>query len=760
MIGNYVYAAFSICIGICIILTNYFFIFFLFGIIFILYMYKYHSIKIMMICLSIFCISIIYTVFVEKNNISEIPIETTQFVGIVDSIPIIDGNKLRFVYKINNEKVQVTYTIKSEDEQKFMTQMNAGMYVQINGTLEQPNISKNDNAFDYYQYLRQQHIHYLLKPTNINLLEQSSNNIKYKLLQVRQHQIDLIENNFTEISAPFVEALIFGERSAFDMEVENNYQELGLIHLLAISGSHISLLIVGGYLCLLRIGLTKSKSTIVLLIVLPMYMVLAGASPSVVRASIVGIIVLISFFIKTKLLAIDFLSIALIIMLLYNPYSLLNVGFQLSFVISFCLIVSSSYLSTLTPVMLSLAVTIIAQLAAIPISLFNFYELSFLSIPLNLLFVPFISFVVFPLSLISLIIFQIPIVSNLVIQLLDILIIISNNVLAIVASFPSASIIFGKPDFFWIILFYVVTIIFFFKLEQRKSIWITLICMCGLLLFQYVDTDRITKITFIDVGQGDCIFIQLNTENYLIDTGGTVSLGMEEWEKTKEPFEVGKDTVVPYLKSIGIRKLDKLIITHGDQDHIGGATAVFNDLKVEELILGKKDERSNLELQLIKIATQNDTKVTEVGSGNSWENGNSHFQVLSPFGDEVEENSRSIVIYVNIGNYKWLFTGDLDTVGEERIIEKYNMLDVDVLKVGHHGSKTSTGENLLQVTTPTVAIISVGENNRYGHPNEEVIDRLDEQIVLRTDELGMITYEYVDRQGTFSSHLSYDAVSE
>lgn len=750
------YIAISMVLGICFVVTDYVFIFFILGVTFVIYLLYYHSKKMVVTCVGVLCVSILYTIVVDKNNISIFQGDTTNFIGVIDSIPVIDGNKMRFVYKVSGEKLQVSYKLQSEKEKESMAQLTPGMFLKINGTLEQPSVSRNDNAFNYHDYLRQQHIYYVLEPTKLNIVDKTSNSIKYTLLQIRQEEINSIEQYFSEESAPFVEALIFGERKEFNKDVEQLYQDLGLVHLLAISGSHITLLIVGGYFCLLRIGLTKSKATVILLGVLPMYMVLAGASPSVVRASIVGMIVLCTFLITIRLLAVDILSISLMVMLLLNPYNILNIGFQLSFVISFCLIISSKYLSSLSPLCMTLAVTVIAQLVALPITLFHFYEISLLSVPLNLLFVPFISFIIFPLSLVSLFLHSIPLIGVFLISVLDYLIIFSNYVLELVSNFSIFSVVFGKPTFLWTILFSAVLIILFFKIESKQKCSITIVCLLSLLVFQYIDTDNSIKVTLIDVGQGDCILLQMKSENYMIDTGGTVSFGVEEWMKQRDPYEVGKDTVVPYLKSIGIRKLDKLIITHGDQDHIGGASAIFDEIKVEELVVGRKVEHTELEKNIMNIAKQRGSNITEVGTGDNWSSGHSQFQVLSPFGDEVEENSRSIVLYTNIGEYRWLFTGDLDIAGEERILKKYPSLEVDILKVGHHGSKTSTSEELLEITTPSIAIISVGENNRYGHPNDEVIERLENQIIFRTDELGMITYECKGGHGTFSSHLSYD----
>lgn len=257
----------------------------------------------------------------------------------------------------------------------------------------------------------------------------------------------------------------------------------------------------------------------------------------------------------------------------------------------------------------------------------------------------------------------------------------------------------------------------------------------------------IGEVTFIDVGQGDCIFIRLpfNQGNYLIDTGGVLHFAQEEWKKREKPFDPGESIVVPFLKSKGITKLDKLILTHGDIDHVGSSGVIFEHMQIDELIVGQTQEKSNAEQEIIKLARANQTKVTYAFNGLYWSQGKNQFFILAPEKNAKASNDASIVIYAKLGMKRWLFTGDIEKDGEEQLIQKYPNLQVDILKVGHHGSNTSTTDRFLKVVQPKVAVISVGENNLYGHPHKEVIERLEDDDIktYRTDEHGAITFTYL-----------------
>ncbi|GAA0340960.1 hypothetical protein GCM10008967_34110 [Bacillus carboniphilus] len=246
-------------------------------------------------------------------------------------------------------------------------------------------------------------------------------------------------------------------------------------------------------------------------------------------------------------------------------------------------------------------------------------------------------------------------------------------------------------------------------------------------------------VTMIDIGQGDSILIQmpLNKGTYLIDTGGA------DWDQEKDEedqYIAARSILIPYLKSLGITKVDKLIITHGDLDHAGGTLLLMEEFKISELVLGKKLLFSDLEKDILGKAKAEGIHIHYAKEGDYWETLGGRFEILSPEGKEVNENDRSIVIKAKIHDIGFLFTGDISKEKEQTIIRRYPNLKADVLKVGHHGSNTSTSNIFLRKLNPSYALISVGRKNWYGHPHKEVLERLatEEIQVLRTDENGAI----------------------
>ncbi|GAM13335.1 Late competence protein ComEC, DNA transport [Mesobacillus selenatarsenatis SF-1] len=229
----------------------------------------------------------------------------------------------------------------------------------------------------------------------------------------------------------------------------------------------------------------------------------------------------------------------------------------------------------------------------------------------------------------------------------------------------------------------------------------------------------------------------------------------EKWQQRSSQYDPGKKIVVPFLKSEGVRTVDKLILTHGDADHIGGAVALLEEIRVKQLIIPRVSDRSVLEEDIIQLARKKGTDIYVAGLGTGWTTAGGEFMILNPSVTVGERNDQSIVLLAAIGGKKWLFTGDLGIEGENSMARKIKDIDIDVLKIGHHGSKYSSSEFFLERTNADFAVISVGENNRYGHPGEEVIKRLEERgmQIFRTDEDGAIIYRFKDNSGTFTTHL-------
>ncbi len=716
-----------------------------------------------------FGLTYVYAIYVDAQNDSMLSFRETDVIGTIQSTPIINGNRLSFQLQMNNdETVQLFYKIPSRELKEKLKQLTPGMVCTFTGMLKEPPSPRNFYAFDYKDYLYKQHIHALFEVESLSNCVQKDVSFIHWLFSVRQRAVSYIGETFSGQSAAFMNALLFGDRQYMTFEVEEQYQQFGLVHLLAISGSHIVLLTAICYFVSLRIGMTRESTTMLLLVCIPLYMFCAGASPSVVRASIAAVIVFGALTRAVRVSGMDALSMTLIIMLFYDPYVLFDIGFQFSFVGSFSLLLSSSRLLTNENgiVKNSIYLSVISQLTSTPILLYHFGYVSPYSILLNMIYVPFLSLFVLPACIVILVcLLCLPIVSQWLASLLSLCIHVSNVMLQMCEALPFARLTFGQTQSFLVALYCisVVTVLLSWEgLIWRKyrllfllSFFILSTCHYA---FPYVNANG--SVTYIDVGQGDAILIRLpyNQGTYLIDTGGTLPVKKEEWQQKKHEFSVGHDILVPFLQKEGVRMIDKLIVTHGDMDHMGAVQEVMQSIAVKEVVLGKKIKFSLLEQQIQQLAAQKNVPIRIVEKGDSWKAGETVFSVLSPEGEEKEDNNQSIVLWAKIGGLTWLFTGDLEEVGEKRFIQWYPELHADVLKVGHHGSKTSSSGQFLDTIQPKKAIISVGEKNRYGHPYIEVLERLTERgiEVWRTDEQGAISYVFRGEMGTFHSKLTYN----
>jgi competence protein ComEC len=709
---------------------------------------------------------------VSKNH-TIIPESATHFSLEYSQDAKIDGDLLQVMatdtrYK---EKLLVRYKLKSESEKNVLKNKDFyGCVCKVAGTLAKPAIAKNPNGFNYRNYLETKQIFWIVESQESPLQACSPNKPSFltMLKQVRFSGIQYLEHHFPPEIASLSAALIFGDRSLLSPDLLNDYQKSGIVHLLAISGLHVSLLVGMVFYIGIRIGLTRQFMTNFLLMILPIYVILTGASPSVIRASLMIFLILITVKWKKniKLFPIDAISLAFMLYLLFAPFVLYDVGFQLSFSVSLGIILSApSILKQYQKNSSRMIVTsIIAQLAAFPILLYHYFEISLISTAANLLYIPLFSFLYLPglyiLFLAQLIFGKTP---EIILDVFTKIIYLSNHLIEQLANLPFAHFIPGRPNGLFLILYVLVIMAIFLIWEAghySKKVEHLLLLSFFLFSFQagWNFFNPFGEVTMIDVGQGDCILIHLpnGKGNYLIDTGGVMNFNEEQWRKRTKPFEVGRDVVVPYLKGKGITTIDKLILTHGDMDHIGGAISIIKELKVKQILFPDVLEISPTERLIMEEAKTKGISVSKVSEGDQWKSDNAYFYILSPEKTfKGERNRGSISLLAKVGGLTWFSAGDLDQIGEENVIKKYPHLTVDVLKAGHHGSKTSSAESFIQQIMPKVALISVGEKNHFGHPHQEVLERIKKTntLIFRTDQQGAITYRFYQEKGTFFPYL-------
>ena len=636
--------------------------------------------------------------------------KSTTCVGTVISYQLTD-TKLKVTLK-NKEKIIVYYYIKDSND-KLIKNIKLGDKLQVIGEFNKPEENTTENLFNYQKYLYNKNTFYIVNATNISKIS-TSKNIYYKIKQL------LLKHTSQN---PYLKAFILGDKSDVTKEVTTSYQENGISHLFAISGMHITLLSSIFLKIFKKLKIREEKRYLYTSILLIFYLSLIGLSPSALRGVLFfilfGINKIYYFYIKPQNIFITVLSITLLI----NPFFVYDIGFQYSFLISITLILMSSTI-TGNYLLKLFKTSYLSFLVISPISLYNYFQINVLSILYNLFYVPFVSFIVFPLSLITLFIKPLLPIYTLLTTILETSSLFFNKITIGKLIFPKLNII--------IYLIYFILIIFnFINLKKNNKKNIILIVLALFFHYIYPYFNQITYMKMIDVGQGDSILLHSNNESVLIDTGGQLSYSKEETSK------IVTTTTIPLLKSLGIRKLKYLILTHGDYDHMGEAINLVNNFKVEKVIFNC-GEFNELEKDLIKVLNKKKIKYYSCIKELNIDDNKLYFLNNKEYGNE---NDNSSVIYTELNGYKFMFMGDAGITTEKEVLNKYNLTDIDVLKVGHHGSRTSSSKEFINEIKPKYSVISVGNNNRYGHPNKEVLDNLSESKIYRTDEDGSIMFK-------------------
>lgn len=452
-------------------------------------------------------------------------------------------------------------------------------------------------------------------------------------------------------------------------------------------------------------------------------MILSGNTPSISRAVILFSLISINKVFDLKISTLQLLLITFCLLVINNPNILFDVGFEYSFLISFYLILFQKKLNQDSYLKGLFQISFFSFLVSLPISIFYFYQVNLFSILLNLVFVPLVSFIIFPLSFLTFLLPFLDSVFSFLTQFMETLSLLFSNHLAFL-------LIFRKPHLVWILFYYFFLLLFRYDYKKIGSLGIIL-----LLSYQYFYLFLFPQTFFImiDVGQGDSLLIHSNNHTLLVDTGGKIEYKREKWQirKTKN---IAEKTLIPLLKSYGIRKLDYLILTHGDTDHMKEANNLVRDFSVSQVIFNP-DSYNDLELSLIKLLEQRKIKyyqnVKRVGLGNLQ---------LSFLNTKLydNENDNSNVLYFSYFNFQFLLMGDASKKRESDILVNYNLQNIDFLKVGHHGSNTSSSKEFISKISPKYSLISVGKDNRYGHPKDSVLDILKDTKIYRTDINGSI----------------------
>lgn len=722
-------------------------------------------------------------------------------------------NDYYMIYKVSvkninesniRKKSYVLVKIKKNNKDNFKL----GDIIKVNGKIENPDEQKNYRGFNYKRYLQGKNIAtvvvgdtaYKLNKTNKKNIYYIKNkiieNVEKILAENNKERINNknnIENKNNEENkknnSSICLALIIGYKASLADDINEYFSESNLLHMLSISGMHIS------YICLiinfLLRKINKKIAKILTIGILIFYIFLTGGIPSVIRACITQILFLTSTLFYRKSNIYTNLSVASIIILIINPFSIFDIGFILSYLGTISILVFYKHIEEFVSILQiklysvfkprlprekskiakrfnkiifymkeTVIISISANILIIPVTMYFFNTISLSFVLSNLLATPILVCVI----IFSLIFF---IVSFCSIKLGYFLAYILNftidnliNIVRFCSYIPFNKILICSPNILEITLIYtfIFVITFLYKKDKlnikyimqilnkvkKRNIKKLLVLACIfiiMIVFIYKNYNNRLKIFFIDVGQGDStLIITPKNKKILIDGGGS------EFGK----FNIGEKILMPYLLNRKIKKIDYIIISHFDTDHCGGLLYVMEKIKVNNVIIGKQNESSDNYEKFKKIVKNKkiNIRVVEMGDILKIED-ELYFEVLWPMTNKmISENSinnNSLVCKMNYKKNSILFTGDIEEIAEKKILELYSknlgILKADILKVGHHGSKTSSSLDFINAINPKYALIGVGKDNKFGHPSNIIINRLENKNVniLRTDQNGEIS---------------------
>ncbi|MBO5261124.1 MAG: DNA internalization-related competence protein ComEC/Rec2 [Coprococcus sp.] len=653
---------------------------------------------------------------------------------------------------------------------KDVNGVRVGANISVSGKIERPKTATNPGAFNARKFYANKGIYAIIKNGNVTYISESYNRISHLLYRVRRYAGSIIDSSFDESDASVIRAMLLGEKSGIDKDTKNLFQINGIAHILAISGMHIAILGMALYKILRRLTGANIPSGISAIVIIVLYGVMTGMASATCRAVIMMSIAIVGRIIGRSPDMLTSAGVAFVIQCAASPLIILDAGFLLSFSAVMGLAVIKPLIEAVynpkSKIVKTLIVNISVTVATTPLIVYYYYQIPLYSIILNIIIVPFVSLILY----LCIILVAAGVVSSFAAELfgmpVSFILYFYRLVCKLFYRLPYSNVNVGHIASHTVAAYYLIVILVLvfagriagmfrdYRAHQETRCRLQLVvyiiltaCLLGVgTVYLYNQTDRDFKVVFMDVGQGDGILVSSGKGTNILIDGGSSSVG-----------KVGEYVMQPVLKYYGCSHIDYAFVTHGDEDHISGIRYLLESdntgIYIDNLVLPRGVNSEKLD-ELVLAANKKEVNIMYFSAGDYVKSKSFAVESLNPSDTERElnENDLSQVLMLEHQDVRMLFTGDLGIEGERAVMNSSFDIHANVLKVGHHGSKYSSGKDFLAAVNPDIAIISAGADNMYGHPHDETLERLEEAGagVIRTDESGAIEIRVIeDKLQTF-----------
>lgn len=700
--------------------------------------------------LIVMCISSIYVYNKNLNYESKYKKYDNKNISIEGTI----------ISDIEEKEYNYTFTIRTKDDyflvnlkkNKEEISLEYGDKLQISGEYQEPNKARNYKGFDYKNYLKINKVYGIIRVdlyTNIIIKHQKNlSNFKLLIHKIREKLKQNIQELLTKETYALGIGILIGDNSRINEKIVEDFKNSNLSHMLAVSGTHINYVVLTVSILFTKKRAGIKAQRVVTIMMMLFFMELTQMTSSVVRAGISCIIYMLASLLYRKADVINAMAISTLLILLNNPFKLFDIGFQLSYagtlgIILFCKLINIPIKNKLLKYLKdSIIISISANIFIIPIMMYQFNTISLTFILSNLLAGPLLGISIILEIIVLLISFMSINIAAIPAKVLNILLILIINIANWFSNIKISKIYVITPQIISIVAYYLICAAIILKQKNRKII---VIIMLTVLIINLFPTPKKLRINFIDVGQGDSTLIRTETNKViLIDSGGSTA---------SSSFDVGNKVLLPYLLDRRIKKIDFIIVSHFDADHCQAFETVIDNINVRKVVVCKQSMITQEYLNIINKCKKKNIKIIVVERGDKLKiDKRTEFEILHPgerFLDDGKGglNANAIVCKMNykLNNgkiFSILFTGDIEVEAEKELEQVYGKkLKADILKIAHHGSKTSSREEFIKLVSPKIALIGVGENNKFGHPADITLERLEKENVkvYRTDQMGEVS---------------------